>query len=62
MSSQLIQSKSKAWIGHGSDAMIEKYLHLDPQYRAAALEKMDSLQPISLVTSGDPFAESAQVM
>jgi integrase len=30
----------KAWIGHGSDAMIELYLHLRLEYRAAALAKV----------------------
>jgi len=65
--SQLVQSGVprdfiKAWIGHGSDAMIEKYLHLYPEYRAAALEKVGSFEPNSPVTSGDSFAESGQVM
>jgi len=35
----------KAWIGHGSDAMIEKYLHLRTSYRAAALANIPALQP-----------------
>jgi integrase len=35
----------KAWIGHGSDAMIEKYLQLRTSYRAAALTNIPSLQP-----------------
>ena len=56
----------KAWIGHGSDAMIEKYLHLRTSYRAAALANIPALQPnyptSFAVSSGSSFAESVQVM
>jgi len=56
----------KAWIGHGSDAMIDKYLHLRTSYRAAALANVPSLQPsypTSLPkTSGSFVAEGTQVM
>ena len=56
----------KAGIGHGSDAMIEKYLHLRTSHRAAALASVPSLQPnypTSLPnTSGSFVAEGAQVM
>ena len=37
----------KAWIGHGSDAMIENYLHLRTSYRAAALA---NVSPCSRIT------------
>ena len=40
----------KAWIGHGSDAMIELYLHLRPAYRAAALANVKPLVPVSADT------------
>ena len=65
--SQLVQAGVprdfiKAWIGHGSDAMIEKYLHLYPEYRAAALEKVGSLQPTSDLHRVNSVAEGMQVM
>jgi hypothetical protein len=56
------------WIGHGSEAMIRKYLHLRTSYRAAALANVPSLQPnypTSLVstsgTSGSSFGTSPTV-
>jgi integrase len=53
----------KAWIGHGSDQMIERYLHLRTSYRAAALANVKSLQPSSPMvmpsTSGTSFAAGA---
>jgi integrase len=52
----------KKWVGHGSDAMIELYLHLSPNYQAAALDKVGSLQPNSPFTSGNSLATGAQVM
>ena len=53
----------KAWIGHGSDAMIELYLHLRPGYRAAALANVKPIYPMVMPsTSGSSFAESVQVM
>jgi len=62
----------KAWIGHGSDAMIEKYLHLRTSYRAAALANIPSLQPNYptsfamssgvVGSSGSSVAESVQPM
>jgi len=65
--SQLVQAGVprdfiKAWIGHGSDAMVEKYLHLYPEYRSAALEKVRSLQPTPDLHRVDSVAIGAQVM
>src|SRR5437899_335749 len=33
----------KAWIGHGSDAMIRRYTHLRPQYRSRVLASMPAV-------------------
>lgn len=52
----------KRWIGHGSDAMVEKYLHLFPNYQSAALEKVPSLQPTSDLHRVDAVATGEQVM
>lgn len=53
----------KAWIGHGSDVMIENYLHLRTSYRAAALANVKSLQPnhpmVMPSTSGTEVAAGA---
>jgi integrase len=50
----------KAWIGHGSDQMIERYLHLRPGYRAAALANVKPMSPMYLPsTSGKSLAEVA---
>jgi integrase len=53
----------RAWIGHGSDAMIERYLHLRTSYRAAALANVKPLQPnhpmVMPSTSGGSFAVGA---
>lgn len=46
----------------GSDAMIEKYLHLFPNYQAAALEKVPSLQPTPELHRVDSVVNGAQVM
>jgi integrase len=45
----------KSWIGHGSDQMIERYLHLRPGYRAAALANVKPMS-VSPSTSGIPLA------
>lgn len=47
---------TKAWIGHGSDQMIERYTHLRPGYRAAALANIKPLMPS---TSGESLAVGA---
>lgn len=53
----------KRWIGHGSDAMIELYTHLRPEYGSAALAKVQSLQPnhptVTPSTSGIQVAVGA---
>jgi integrase len=53
----------KAWIGHGSDAMIENYMHLRMSYRAAALANVKPPQPnyptVAPSMSGDRVAAGA---
>jgi integrase len=54
----------KAWIGHGSEAMIRRYLHLRTSYRATVLASVKSLGPAALPTSlpstsGQSLAEVA---
>jgi site-specific recombinase XerD len=40
----------KAWIGHGSEQMIRRYMHLRTSYRAAALKNVQSLCPTTYPT------------